>query len=533
MKKMLGDYKSIISKLLLILLISNFSMTFAYWASEVSGDEVASNATVGIGQWAYTNDILIYRDTYQDVLALTPSTVAVSDKTDIDEALAAYGVLSASAQDELTTEYDLLISLLVEIYAIENSEFLDFESQAYDSGLTGTIDYNDRTWYANDVFISNDSSYDVWNDTRSLALRNDAYFESQDLFINGVDRITLYAGALNYGNTETYEFNILYELDSNPGVWVTLPIDGTINSSTPLGYYDFDIDIDEAVNIRFISTISGTSYLNLDDIRIYEHIVESEFEADTFTTVYAEVLALDTTTVEIDDKTSVEHALAAYDLLSVDAQNLLTTEKALLDDLLVQINIYEDEIDAEDVVVIAEASFSQSDVDAAQILVSGLTNGTVKTDLQNRLDDVQDIIDEISAYLVGYASELSLTTQTVQLSDRSSVEAAIAAYNTLSSDAQAELINQKVLLDSLIIEINNQTPTETQVDTFRADHAYVLALTTATVDLSDQTAVEAALDAYALLSASAQTELASEKALLDSLLLNIKETNATDLVVSA
>jgi hypothetical protein len=531
--KIVKNYKSIITKLLLFILISNFGVTFAYWATQVSGDAIVSNATVDIGQWAYTNDVLTYRDTYEDVLLLTPLTVAVSDKTDIEEALAAYGVLSASAQSELTTEYDLLISLLEEINAFENSEFLDFEAQAYDSGLTGTVDINDRTWNANDVYISNDTSYDVWNDTRSLALRDDAYFESEDLFINGIDRITLYAGALNYGNSETYEFNILYELDSNPGVWVTLTIDGTITSSTPLGYYDFDINIDEAVNIRFISSISGSSYLNLDDIRIYEHVVESDFEAQTFRTVYAEALALDTTTVELSDKTSVEHALAAYDLLSLDAQNALTAEKALLDNLLIEINIFEDEIDAEEAVAIAENSFSQSDVDDAQVLINALPSGTVKTDLQDRLDNVQDVINEMSVYLISYASTLSLTTQSVQLSDRSNVEAALDAYDLLSSDAQTQLINQKALLDSLIVEINNQTPTETLVDDFRDDHAYVLSLTTVTVEQVDQVAVEAALDDYALLSSSAQSELSSEKALLDSLLLEILESHATNLVITA
>lgn len=426
-------------------------------------------------------------------------------------------------------EYDLLISLLAEINAFEHSEFLDFESQAYDSGLTGTIDYNDRTWYANDVFISNDSNYDVWNDTRSLALRDDAYFESQDLFINGIDRITLYAGALNYGNSETYTFSILYELDSNPGVWVTLPIDGSVTSSTPLGYYDIDVDIDEAVNIRFIATISGSSYINLDDIRIYEHIVESEFEAQTFRTVYASPLSLDTTTVSLNDKQSVMQALDAYDLLSIDAKNELATEKALLDSLVIRI----DEIEATLSVESAEASFLQTDLDDAQILVDALPNGSVKTELNNRINILQDTVDEIALYLTTYQDVLLLTTQDIEISDQVDVDAALDAYDILSSDAKNQLLNQKALLDSLLIEINNQTPTQTLVDDFRADHAYALSLTTTTVTLSDQSYVEDALSDYNLLSSDAKTALASEKALLDDLLLYIHVEIASNLVTTA
>lgn len=79
MMKILKKYQSHILKLLLFILISNFTFTFAYWATQISGDNVVSTTSVGIGQWAYTNDVLTYRDTYEDVLLLTPLTVSVSD----------------------------------------------------------------------------------------------------------------------------------------------------------------------------------------------------------------------------------------------------------------------------------------------------------------------------------------------------------------------------------------------------------------------------------------------------------------------
>ncbi len=519
-------------------MISNFSISFAYWASNIMGSEVVSSSSVGVGEWDYTNEVLTFRDDYSTVLSLTTETVQVSDKIAVQQALAAYGLLTSQSQTELTPEADLLTDLLAEIIAFENSEFLDFEAQAYDSGLTGTVDINGRTWYANDVYISNDSSYDVWNDTRSLALRNNAYFQSNDLFINGIDSISLYHGALNYGNGSSFQFYVEYELGSNPGTWVRLQSGGVdlvidIISSTPLSYTEIDVNIAEAVNIRFTADISSTDYLNLDDIRIYEHVVTSSLEVETFRTIYAGALDLTPATVQISDKVSVQQALAAYDLLSVEAQAELTSEKTLLDSLILEINIQEAYVEATNAVITAESTYLQADLDAAQVLVSALPSSSEKTALQNRLDDVQDIIDEISLFETTYASTLSLSVATVQVSDKIAVQQAIAAYNSLSLEAQGQLTSQKALLDSLLAEIYEQIPTETQVSEFRSDHATALALTLGTVQVSDQAIVQAALDAYDLLTPAAQAELSSEKALLDSLILQISIDQATTAVENA
>lgn len=51
MKKMIYRKKTIIVSLLLILFISNFSISFAYWASNIAGSSFQSNATVSIGSW--------------------------------------------------------------------------------------------------------------------------------------------------------------------------------------------------------------------------------------------------------------------------------------------------------------------------------------------------------------------------------------------------------------------------------------------------------------------------------------------------
>ena len=538
MSKFVHNKKYIFVTLLLIILIGSFSMAFAYWDSNSVQNQVAAT----IGEWDYEDTeaiVAAFRSDHAAVLALTEETVSISDKVGVEAALAEYGLLSEDAKADLLAEETLLLSLYDQIIALENSEFIDFEAYPYDSGLTGTIDINGRTWYANDVYISNDPNYDVWNDDRSLALRSTAYFESQDLFINGIDKITIYHGALNFDNGTSYQFKVEYELDSNPGVWLTLQDGGSdllvdVISATPLTFTEIDVFITEALNIRFTPVISTTSdYINLDDIRIYEHVVSSVLEATTFRTVYAGALALSVGTVEISDKAAVEQALAAYELLSVDAKLALTTEKALLDSLLVEINLQVDIATAEASVVTAEASNLQTDVDAAQILVTALPNGTEKTALQNRLDAVQDIIDEIAAFPIDHAVALALTVGTVTPSDQTVVEAAITAYELLSVDAKAALTTEKALLDSLLVEINNQIPTATQVAQFQSDHAVVLALTVGTVTPSDKAGVQVALAVYELLTVDAKAALTTEKALLDSLLAEINLQEAEASVVTA
>ena len=50
---------------------------------------------------------------------------------------------------------------------------------------------------------------------------------------------------------------------------------------------------------------------------------------------------MDTDTVQISDKVAVESALAAYDLLSPEAQAALITENVLLQELLADIVVQE------------------------------------------------------------------------------------------------------------------------------------------------------------------------------------------------
>jgi hypothetical protein len=467
--------KRILIILVLIVFISTFGDAFSYWDST----SVNTQVSIPIGIWDTGDtelEVSTFLSTHAFVLSLTEETVTIDDKESVETALFDYGLLSEAAKAQLIEEETLLLNLLYEIIALENSEYLDFEAHPYDSGLTGTVEMNGRTWYGNDVFIANDPSYDVWNDTRSLALRSTAYFESQDYFINGIDKISIYFGALNFDNGTSYQFKVEYELASNPGVWVTLQENGSdllidVTSATPLSSTEIDVNITEASNIRFTPVISTTTdYINLDDIRIYEHIVSSDLEVTTYQAIYAGALELSVATVEISDQTIVEQALVAYDLLSLEAQTALTAEKALLDSLLVEINIH---------------------------------------------------LSNIASFPIDYADALALTVQTVTPSDKTIVEAALTAYTAFTEDVQNALSTEKALLDSLLVEINSQIPTETLVAQFISDHATALALTTETVTPSDQAIVDAALAIYETLTIDAQNALLTEKALLDSLLVEI------------
>jgi len=480
-----------------------------------------------------------FRLDYASLLELTEETVQVTDKTAIEDALSTYGLLSDGAKDQLSTEGDLLLALLTEIISIENSEFVDFEGYAYDQGLTGTVDINGRTWYGNAVYISNDPNFDVWNDTRSLALKTGAYFESRDPFINGIDLITIYHGALNFNNGTSFAFKVEYELQTNPGVWITLQ-DGGIDliiaviSATPLTYSVINVNITEAIDIRFTPVIgNATDYINLDDIHIYEHVVSSALEVETYQTLYAGVLALTVGTVDLSHQEAVASALSAYDLLSVQAQTALSAEKALLDSLWVEIELLEDLVIAINSVEVAENSNEQLDLDLAQTYVTALPTGTEKAALQARIDAVQIIIDAILLFRTDYATVLMLTIETVEVTDKLDVEDALYAYSLFSAVIKAELASEKALLDSLLIEINSQTPTEALVLEFLTNHATALSLTAGTIQIADRFIVEQALAAYALLTSEAKAELTTEKALLDSLIYEITIQEATQIVVIA
>ena len=113
---------------------------------------------------------------------------------------------------------------------------------------------------------------------------------------------------------------------------------------------------------------------------------------------------------------------------------------------------------------------SQEDIDAVQglyttaaALVSALPEGDTKAALENRLVSVQatiaeaqtakNIAEEVSNFTETYSDVLDLRVETVSITDKDEVNAAITAYEGLSEAAKCKLINEKALLDDLLNKI--------------------------------------------------------------------------------
>ena len=141
--------------------------------------------------------------------------------------------------------------------------------------------------------------------------------------------------------------------------------------------------------------------------------------------------------------------------------------------------------------------------------------------LVQEIERLESVAFEIFTFNSNYASILSTTTGTVVINDRFIVEDALYEYDLLSSDAKAQLTTEKVLLDSLLQEIIRQEDIISEISLFKTTHAIALGLDLTSVQISDRSSIEVALASYNLLSSDAKLLLTAEKALLDSLLIEI------------
>jgi hypothetical protein len=96
-------------------------------------------------------------------------------------------------------------------------------------------------------------------------------------------------------------------------------------------------------------------------------------------------------------------------------------------------------------VEVAEGSKTQADVNAAQTLVTGLTDGVTKTALQSRINAVQAIIDAAAAEAVAGTITALPTLGNITLSSKTDIEAARSAYNGLTANQKALVTNLATL----------------------------------------------------------------------------------------
>lgn len=118
---------------------------------------------------------------------------------------------------------------------------------------------------------------------------------------------------------------------------------------------------------------------------------------------------------------------------------------------------------ATNAVATAEGSKLQADVDNAKTLVNALPSGTVKTDLQGRLNVVQTAIDTANANATNTANQQALTNATNAVAKAESsklqvdVNSAKALVNALSNGTdKTALLSRLTTVQTTIDENNNQ-----------------------------------------------------------------------------
>lgn len=147
----------------------------------------------------------------------------------------------------------------------------------------------------------------------------------------------------------------------------------------------------------------------------------------------------------VADTAEVEAARSAYDALSVYRQSLITNFESLFF-IEAQLAVI---TNAENSVATAEANPDQTNVNAAQLVVDGLADGTVKTSLQVRLDAVQATVDAENAAASGATMTLISALPSpanLTLNDEDEVVAARTSYFNLSAFQQTLVTNYDTLL---------------------------------------------------------------------------------------
>jgi hypothetical protein len=259
--------------------------------------------------------------------------------------------------------------------------------------------------------------------------------------------------------------------------------------------------------------------------------------AEAFRQAHAGVLAKNTDDITEGDDAAVDAALSAYNVLGAGAKALLKPETALLDDLKVEI--------ANPGVHAAAAAFKEAHagvlaknadtvtageedaVDAALSAYNAL-GAAAKALLKAEkalLDGLKVVTADpaaqaaaAAAFREAHAGVLAKKAANVTAGDKDAVDAALNAYNALSAAVKALLKAEKALLDGLKLE-TVYTGAHAAAAAFRNAYAGVLAKTADTVTVSDDPALDAALNTYSALNAGARALLRAEKALLDRLKL--------------
>jgi hypothetical protein len=306
--------------------------------------------------------------------------------------------------------------------------------------------------------------YDGFETPAVYAFTNDDFFTVNTVTVNPLS-VTVAKGA-------TQTFTATVTGIGNPAQTVSWAVAGgsagtTINITTGV--------LSVAANETAASlTVTATSTMDLTKsgtatVTVAMSAIETEVAA--FKSAHSVILSKTVGDIATTDEAAVNTALSAYYSLSQAAQDLLGVQKTLLDNLKTKI-------------------------------------GELKT---------------AEAFKSVHSAILAKTVENIAIVDEAAVDNALAAYNSLAQVVKDLLTVEETLLDNLKTKIE-----ELKVEAFRSGHSEILAKTVGDITISDETAVDAALDAYSGLSQAVKDLLTNEKTLLDSLKTMIEDLKAAE-----
>ncbi|GHV25762.1 hypothetical protein AGMMS4952_04370 [Spirochaetia bacterium] len=416
-----------------------------------------------------TSAAAAFKTAHSEVLAKTVDTVTIADEADVTAALTAYNGLSAGAKPLVSVEKNKLDTLKARIDALKAAESfktthsvvlaktMDTVAIADEAAVTAAITaYNDLSAEAKALLSAEKSNLDALkakvdalkaaeNATPADTSTATAFKTAHSVVLGKtVDTVAIadeaaVTAALTAYNALSAGAKLLVSVEKNKLDILKAKIDelkaaagnpaqeaadtfktthaAILAKTVDTVAISDEADVDAALASYGALSADAKGLLTaektlLDSLKAKIEALKAETgnpaqeAADTFKTTHAVILEKTVDTVAISDEADVDTALAAYELLSADAKDLLTAEKTLLDSLKAKID---------------ELKANQTAADA---------------------------------FKTTHAAILAETVDTVAISDEAAVDAALAAYELLSADAKDLLTAEKTLLDSLKVKID-------------------------------------------------------------------------------
>ncbi|NLY62398.1 MAG: hypothetical protein GX074_00855, partial [Erysipelothrix sp.] len=235
-------------------------------------------------------------------------------------------------------------------------------------------------------------------------------------------------------------------------------------------------------------------------------------EANTYRLIHEDILGRLVEDILIADKDAVTTALTDYDELSELAQSKLSNENSLLGELLIKIVGLEEEVEVVKSTIATLPNLDELTLDDKVSVVSSREAYKLLTSEQQELIDNYDELISAEARIVDLEAEknaeqyrnthadiLVKEVNDVLIADKDAVTTALTDYDELSDLEQSKLSNENSLLGELLIKIKGL---ENQVE--QVEYMIHVLPDLLELDLGDKSFVEAAREAYELLTSEQQ-----------------------------